>query len=63
MQLVVANSITTLITVPLVFLLPRLIVSRKDAELYEEAPALKTAMDEGSIFAPPNRQPKVHVLI
>src|SRR5215813_12760484 len=32
-SLVVANSATTLITVPLVFLLPRLIVSRKDAEI------------------------------
>jgi len=33
-SLVIANSATTLIAVPLVFLLPRLIVSRKDAEIY-----------------------------
>ena len=33
-SLVLANSATTLITVPLVFLLPLAIVSRKDAELY-----------------------------
>ena len=32
-SLVIANSATTLIAVPLVFLLPRLIVSRKDAEI------------------------------
>lgn len=31
-SLVVANAATTLVTVPLVFLLPRLIVGRKDAE-------------------------------
>jgi hypothetical protein len=30
---VIANSATTLIAVPLVFLLPRLIVARKDAEI------------------------------
>src|SRR5215469_2258095 len=33
-SLVIANSATTLIAVLLVFLLPRLIVSRKDAEIY-----------------------------
>jgi Major Facilitator Superfamily len=33
-SLVIANSVTTLIAVPLVFLLPRLIVIRKDAEIY-----------------------------
>jgi MFS family permease len=33
-SLVIANSATTLIAVPLVFLLPRLIVIRKDAEIY-----------------------------
>jgi Major Facilitator Superfamily len=44
-SLVIANSVTTLITVPLVFLLPLAIVSRKDAELYEEAPMPKTAME------------------
>jgi predicted MFS family arabinose efflux permease len=31
-SLVIANSLTTLIAVPLVFALPRLLVSRKDAE-------------------------------
>ena len=40
-SLVIANSLTTLIAVPLVFALPRLLVSRKDAELYQEAPALR----------------------
>jgi hypothetical protein len=40
-----ANSLTTLIAVPLVFLLPRLLVLRKDAEIYEETPGLKTAME------------------
>ncbi len=44
-SLVVANSATTLITVPLVFLLPLMIVSHKDAELYEEAPAPRSAME------------------
>lgn len=44
-SLVIANSITTAITVPLVFLLPLVIVSRKDAELYEEAPAPRTALE------------------
>lgn len=43
--LVIANSVTTLLTVPLVFLLPRLIVSRRDAEFNEEAPAPKTALE------------------
>jgi hypothetical protein len=28
-----------------VFLLPRLLVIRKDAEIYEETPGLKTAME------------------
>ena len=37
-SLVLANSLTTLIAVPLVFLLPRLLVLRKDAEIYEETP-------------------------
>ena len=40
-SLVIANSATTLIAVPLVFLLPRLIVLRKDAEIYEPAPRQK----------------------
>jgi len=44
-SLVLANSLTTLIAVPLVFLLPRLLVLRKDAEIYEETPELKTAME------------------
>jgi predicted MFS family arabinose efflux permease len=35
-SLVLANSLTTLIAVPLVFLLPRLLVVRKDAEIFEE---------------------------
>jgi BT1 family len=43
--LVLANSLTTLIAVPLVFLLPRLLVLRKDAEIYEETPGLKAAME------------------
>jgi hypothetical protein len=42
-SLVIANSATTLIAVPLVFLLPRLIVARRDAESDEPAPALETA--------------------
>jgi BT1 family len=44
-SLVIANSATTLIAVPLVFLLPRLILLRKDAEIYEEAPAPKAMME------------------
>jgi len=44
-SLVLANSLTTLIAVPLVFLLPRLLVIRKDAEIYEEIPGLKAAME------------------
>ena len=44
-SLVVANAVTSLITVPLIFLFPRLMVGRKDAEIYEEAPALKTVME------------------
>jgi hypothetical protein len=40
-SLVLANSLTTLIAVPLVFLLPRLLVLRKDAEIYQETPGLK----------------------
>jgi hypothetical protein len=43
--LVIANSATTLIAVPLVFLLPRLIVLRKDAEIYEPALAPKAVME------------------
>ena len=44
-SLVVANSATTLIAVPLVFLLPRLIVLRKDAEIYEPATAPKAVLE------------------
>ncbi|HEY5106437.1 MAG TPA: MFS transporter [Caulobacteraceae bacterium] len=44
--LVIANSATTLITVPLVLLLPRILVKNKDAEVYEEAPAPRTAIQE-----------------
>ena len=44
-SLVVANSATTLIAVPLVLLLPRLIVARKDGEISQQAPALKTAIE------------------
>ena len=44
-SLVLANSLTTLIAVPLVFLLPRLLVSRKEAEIYEEIPGLKAAVE------------------
>jgi hypothetical protein len=44
-SLVLANSQTTLIAVPLVFLLPRLLVLRKDAEIYEETPGLKAAIE------------------
>jgi hypothetical protein len=47
-SLVLANSITTLMAVPLVLLLPLVLVSRKDAGPQQEAPALKTAMQESS---------------
>jgi predicted MFS family arabinose efflux permease len=43
-SLVISNSATTLITVPLVFLLPRLLISKKDAEPPEEAPAAREAL-------------------
>jgi predicted MFS family arabinose efflux permease len=33
-SLVIANSATTLVAVPLVLLLPRLVVARKDAETH-----------------------------
>jgi hypothetical protein len=45
-SLVVANSLTTLIAVPLIFLLPRLLISKKDAEIYEDAPAPRTAVQQ-----------------
>ncbi|MBV8118414.1 MAG: MFS transporter [Alphaproteobacteria bacterium] len=44
-SLVIANSATTLLAVPLVFLLPRLIVARKDAEIDGKAPLLKPALE------------------
>jgi predicted MFS family arabinose efflux permease len=44
-SLVIANSLTTLIAVPLVFLLPRLIVLHKDAEAYEPTPTAKAALE------------------
>ena len=43
--LVIANSATTAITVPLVFLLPAIIVGRKDAEAPAEQPAPRTATE------------------
>jgi hypothetical protein len=45
-ELVLANSATTLITVPLVFLLPALLVWRKEEELYEEPAAPRSAIQE-----------------
>jgi hypothetical protein len=44
-SLVIANSVTTAVAVPLVFLLPRIIVGRKDAESLEEGPVAKTVME------------------
>jgi hypothetical protein len=44
-SLVIANSVTTAVAVPLVFLLPRIIVGRKDAERFEERPVPRTAME------------------
>ncbi len=44
-SLVIANSVTTAVAVPLVFLLPGIIVGRKDAESFEEGPTAKTAME------------------
>ena len=41
-----ANALTALITVPLVFLLPRLIVSGKGSEIHEEV--LVLGADPGS---------------
>jgi MFS family permease len=42
--LILVNSGTTLITLPLVFLLPAVLVWKKDEELYVEPPASKTAI-------------------
>jgi hypothetical protein len=44
--LVIANAATTLITVPLVLLLPRILVSKKDAEPAAATPGLQTALQE-----------------
>jgi type IV secretory pathway VirB2 component (pilin) len=44
-SLVIANSTTTLVAVPLVFLLPRLILAHKDAELSKDAPLPKTVLE------------------
>ncbi len=44
--LVVSNAATTLITVPLIFLLPIALVRRKDAELYEETAEVPTALQD-----------------
>ena len=43
--LVIANAVTTLIAVPLVFLLPRAVIGARDAEAYGEAAAAKSAME------------------
>lgn len=45
-DLVLANAATTAIAVPLVFVLPKVLVRRKDAEAYEEAPAEETALQD-----------------
>jgi hypothetical protein len=47
-SLVVVNSATTLLAVPLVLLLPRVLVSKTDARASQEAPALKTAPQEAN---------------
>jgi hypothetical protein len=44
--LVVVNSITTAITIPLVFLLPAILLRRKDAEVEEETPAPRAVLQE-----------------
>jgi hypothetical protein len=44
-QLVIANSVTTAVAVPLVFVLPRIIVMRRDAQGLEDGPIAKTAME------------------
>lgn len=44
-SLVIANSVTTAITIPLVFLLPLLIVGHRDSELVEEAAMPRTAAE------------------
>jgi hypothetical protein len=42
---IVANSVTTAVAVPLIFLLPRLIVGRRDAEPIDEGSIARTAME------------------
>jgi len=44
--LVIANSVTTAVAVPLVFLLPRIIVGRRDAELAQDALATGAVRDQ-----------------
>jgi hypothetical protein len=44
--LVLANSAMTVITVPLVLLLPRALVRHRDAELYEEAGAPRMGVQD-----------------
>ena len=44
--LVVANAVTTAVAVPLVLLLPRALVRRKDADLYESAPEPDTQVQD-----------------
>jgi MFS family permease len=44
-SLVIANSVTTAVAVPLVFLLPRLIVGQTDADGLQDGPAAKTGME------------------
>jgi hypothetical protein len=44
-QLVIANSVTTAVAVPLVFLLPQIIVMRRDAQGLGDGPIAKTAME------------------
>jgi MFS family permease len=44
-SLVIANSVTTAVAVPLVFLLPRLIVGRRDADSIPDGATPKTAME------------------
>lgn len=44
-SLVIANSVTTAVAVPLVFLLPRIVVGRRDADNRQEGATPKTAME------------------
>jgi hypothetical protein len=47
-SLVIVNSATTLLAVPLVLLLPRILVSKTDARAHQKASALETATLEAS---------------